>query len=52
MVFRHYREVVDVESAKAWFSIMPPDGWQPPELQWSVRERLKKFLSEQEPENR
>ena len=52
MIFRHYREIVDAESAKAWFSIMPPDGWQPPELQWSVRERLKKFLSEQEQENR
>jgi hypothetical protein len=29
MIFRHYREVVDEESAKTWFSIMPPDSWQP-----------------------
>jgi integrase len=29
MIFRHYREVVDEESAKKWFSITPPDGWQP-----------------------
>ena len=29
MIFRHYREVVDEESAKAWFSITPPDGWEP-----------------------
>ena len=29
MIFRHYREVVDEEAAKAWFSITPPDGWQP-----------------------
>jgi integrase len=52
MIFRHYREIVDETAAKAWFSIMPPEGWQPPELQWSVRERLKKFLSEQQSENR
>lgn len=27
IIFRHYREVVDEEEAKAWFSIMPPDDW-------------------------
>jgi integrase len=48
MIFRHYREIVDEEAAKEWFSIMPPEGWQPPELQWSVRERLRKFLAEQQ----
>ena len=52
MVFRHYREVVDGEVAKAWFSIMPPEGWQPQELKWSIRERLKKFIADQQPENR
>jgi integrase len=52
MIFRHYREIVEGEAAKAWFSIMPPEGWQPPELQWSVRERLKKFLAAQEPQSR
>jgi integrase len=43
MIFRHYREIVDAEAAKAWFSIRPPDGWVPPELKWSIRERLRKF---------
>lgn len=52
MVFRHYREIVDGESAKAWFSIMPPDGWQPPELPWSIRERLRKLLADPQPEDR
>ncbi len=52
MVFRHYREIVDQESAKAWFSIMPPDGWQPPELPWSIRERLRKILADQQPKDR
>ena len=41
MIFRHYREIVDEEAAKAWFAITPPDGWMPTELQWSVRERLE-----------
>jgi len=41
MIFRHYREVVDEESARAWFSIIPPDGWKPAELKWSIRERLE-----------
>jgi integrase len=27
MIFRHYREVVDEQAAKAWFSITPPEGW-------------------------
>jgi integrase len=52
MIFRHYREIVDEESSKAWFSITPPEGWQPPELQWTVRERLKKFFADQETEDR
>jgi integrase len=29
MIFRHYREVVDGEAAKAWFAIMPPSVWPP-----------------------
>jgi integrase len=52
MIFRHYREIVDEEAAKAWWSITPPDGWQPPELQSSVRERLRRFFAEQKPTNR
>ena len=27
IIFRHYREVVDEDAAKAWFGIMPPDDW-------------------------
>jgi len=42
MIFRHYREVVDEQSAEAWFSITPPDGWQPSGLKWSIREKLRK----------
>ena len=30
IIFRHYREVVDEEAAKAWFGIMPPEGWTEP----------------------
>jgi integrase len=41
MIFRHYREIVDDEAAKAWWSIHPPEGWQPPWLKPSIRERLK-----------
>jgi integrase len=41
MIFRHYREIVDEEATKAWWSINPPEGWQPPWLKPSIRERLK-----------
>ena len=41
MIFRHYREIVDDEAAKAWWSIHPPEGWQPPWLKPSIRERLR-----------
>jgi len=30
MIFRHYRELVTEDAAKAWFSIAPPEGWVPP----------------------
>ena len=29
IIFRSYREVVDEESAKTWFSINPPTDWEP-----------------------
>ena len=29
IIFRHYREVVDEDAAKAWFGIMPPAEWAP-----------------------
>jgi integrase len=41
MIFRHYREIVDEETTKAWWSIHPPEGWQPPGLKPSIRERLR-----------
>ena len=43
MIFRHYREIVDEQSAEAWFAITPPDGWQPGGLSWNIRERLRKL---------
>jgi len=43
MIFRHYREVVEEDAAKTWFSIMPPEGWLPKELPWSIRERLRRI---------
>jgi integrase len=48
MIFRHYREIVDAEAAKAWFSIQPPDGWIPPELRWSIKQRLERLSCRQD----
>ena len=48
VIFRHYREVVTEEDAKAWFSIMPPDRWLPKELPWSIRERLRRLCMQLE----
>lgn len=42
MIFRHYREVVDEESAKAWFSISPPAGWEPAGSKRNLRARTRK----------
>ncbi len=47
VVFRHYREVVDEQAAKAWFSIMPPEGWRPPTIPIPVSERIAKIIAEQ-----
>jgi integrase len=47
MIFRHYREIVDEEAAKTWFSITPPLGWLPKELPPSIRERLMKLSDHQ-----
>ena len=52
MIFRHYREVVEEDAAQAWFAITPPDGWQPSELKWSIRERLRKISCRQANEKR
>ena len=51
MIFRHYREVVDEQAAEAWFGIMPPDGWKPPEMPIPVRERIAKLAAERESSN-
>ncbi len=51
VVFRHYREVVDEEEAKAWFSILPPDGWQPSNIPTPVSERIAKLVEERNRRN-
>ncbi|MCP5535370.1 MAG: tyrosine-type recombinase/integrase [Akkermansiaceae bacterium] len=43
-IFRHYREIVDEAAAKEWFSITPPEDWEPSELCWSIRERIRRNL--------
>jgi integrase len=52
MIFRHYREIVEQDAATAWFSIMPPEGWQPEGLKWSLQERMRKLLGGDESSNR
>lgn len=46
MIFRHYREIVDEESAQAWFGILPPDGWMPTGIKHSLRERMQRLLAQ------
>ncbi|MBP7948933.1 MAG: site-specific integrase [Verrucomicrobiales bacterium] len=44
IIFRHYREVVDTQSATEWFSIVPPDGWDPlGGIRPTIRERLQQI---------
>ncbi|MCB1279722.1 tyrosine-type recombinase/integrase [Prosthecobacter sp.] len=31
IIFKHYRELVTEAEAREWFSILPPEGWVPPE---------------------
>ena len=45
MIFRHYREVVTEDDAKVWFSITPPEGWQPKDLPWPIRRRLRRLAT-------
>jgi integrase len=45
MIFRHYREVVDGQSAEEWFGITPPDGWMPSGLKLSLRDRLVRAMA-------
>ena len=46
MIFRHYRAVVDPQSADEWFGIMPPDGWMPTGLKHGLRERMRRLLAQ------
>lgn len=46
MIFRHYRAVVDEPAADEWFGILPPDGWVPMGLKHSLRERMRRLLSQ------
>jgi integrase len=48
MIFRHYRQVVDGQSAEEWFGIMPPDGWIPSGLQWTLRDRMVRMVAQHE----
>ena len=48
MIFRHYRAVVDGQSAEEWFGIMPPDGWIPSGLKWTLRDRMARMLAQHE----
>jgi integrase len=46
MIFRHYRAVVDEQSAEEWFGIMPPEGWMPTGLKYNLRERMRRLLAQ------
>ncbi len=46
MIFRHYRAVVDSQSAEQWFGINPPDGWMPTGLKHGLRERMRRLLAQ------
>lgn len=43
MIYRHYREVVDEDTAKIWFAITPPENWEPSGLRWTLKERLRRI---------
>ena len=47
IIFKHYRELVTEEDAQEWFSIVPSEGWLPPESdkrKCSPRRRREKSL--------
>jgi len=46
VIFKNYREVVGEDDSKAWFSMVPPEGWLPKDLAWSIKERLRKANEE------
>ncbi|MEY4568757.1 MAG: hypothetical protein RLZZ398_196 [Verrucomicrobiota bacterium] len=45
IILRHYLEVVDEETAQAWFSIMPPEGWEPTGLKRAIRKKVPHLCS-------
>lgn len=46
VIFKNYREVVGEDDSKAWFSMVPPEGWIPKDLAWSIKERIRKANEE------
>ena len=35
IIFKNYRELVTEDAAQTWFSIEPPEGWEPPQVRWN-----------------
>jgi hypothetical protein len=46
IIFKHYRELVTEQDAKAWFAINPPEGWAPPVVKLRRREMRHKPLAD------
>jgi integrase len=46
IIFKHYRELVTEQDAKAWFSINPPEGWAPPLVKLRRREMRHTSLAD------
>jgi integrase len=44
IIFKHYRELVSLESAEQWFAIKPPVDWKPSRPNWCRQKRV--FLSD------
>ena len=44
MLFKHYRELVTPEAAEEWFSIRPPENWNPPVPIKRRRMRIKRTV--------
>jgi hypothetical protein len=44
IIFKHYRELVSLESAEQWFAIKPPVNWKPSQPKWCRQKRV--YLSD------
>jgi integrase len=44
IIFKHYRELVSLESAEQWFAIKPPVNWKPSRPTWCRQKRV--YLSD------